>query len=353
LAQTSQRIRIAVDAMGGDHAPRPIVEGAIQAAREWGYEILLVGFPGKIQPELDRQHVKDLSIRVIPCDSVVTMEDSPAQGCRQKPNSSIMVAARLVANKEADAVVSAGNSGATMAAALWHMRRLPHVSRPAITTFLPTLSGFCVLADAGANVDCKPKHLLQFAIMGRQVMKTVFGRENPKVGILSIGEEPTKGNELTLAAAELLRKHVANFIGNVEGRDIPKGMADVIVCDGFVGNVVLKFAEGLAESVVTLIKEQIALHPFAKLGGLFLKSSLQEMKRKTDYSEYGGAPLLGVKGVCIICHGKSNQKAIYNAVRVAGQFVKNDTNRLIQEELQKHHAETSASEEPAKVQLTV
>jgi glycerol-3-phosphate acyltransferase PlsX len=329
------------------------VEGAVAAAREWGYDVLLVGYPDQVQQELDRLDVRDLPIRVVPSDSVVTMQDSPVQGCRQKPNSSIMAAARLVADKQADAVVSAGNSGATMAAALWHMHRLPHVSRPAIIAFLPTLDGFCVLADAGANVDCKPKHLLQFAIMGRQVMKSVFGRENPKVGILSIGEEPTKGNELTLAASELLRRHVSNFIGNVEGRDIPKGMADVVVCDGFVGNVVLKFAEGLSESLVTLIKEQVSSHPLAKLGGLFMQNSLKEVKRKTDYAEYGGAPLLGVNGVCIICHGKSNQKAIMNAIRVAGQFVKNDTNRLIQEEIQKHHTESALSEEPPKVHLTV
>ena len=353
MADAKPRIRIAVDAMGGDHAPRPIVEGAVQAAAEWGYEILLVGYPDQIQKELDRLRVPSLPIRIIPCDSVVTMEDSPAQGCRQKPHSSIMVAAKLVSNKEADAMVSAGNSGATMAAALWHLHRLPHVSRPAITTFLPTLTGFCVMADAGANVDCKPKHLLQFAIMGRQVMKSVFGRENPKVGILSIGEEPTKGNELTLESAELLRKHVPNFIGNVEGRDVPKGTVDVVVCDGFVGNIVLKFAEGLAESLVTLIKEEISRHALAKLGGLFMKSALKEVKRKTDYAEYGGAPLLGVNGVCIICHGKSNQKAIYNAVRVAGQFVKSDTNRLIQDELLKHHLEASASDDAPKVHLTV
>jgi glycerol-3-phosphate acyltransferase PlsX len=339
--------------MGGDHAPRPIVEGAVAAATEWGYEILLVGYPDLLQQELNLLNARDLPIRIIPSDSVVTMEDSPAQGCRQKPHSSIMVAAKLVGDKAADALVSAGNSGATMAAALWHMRRLPHVSRPAITSFLPTMDGLCVLADAGANVDCKPKHLLQFAIMGRQVMKSVFGQENPKVGILSIGEEPSKGNELTLAASVLLRRHVSNFIGNVEGRDIPKGMADVVVCDGFVGNIVLKFAEGLAESLVTLIKEQVSSSPLSKLGGLFMQSSLKEVKRKTDYAEYGGAPLLGVNGVCIICHGKSNKKAITNAIRVAGQFVKNDTNRLIQEEILKHHTESVLTEEPPKVQLTV
>ncbi len=339
--------------MGGDNAPSPIVEGAIEACRRWDHEILLIGYPDVLQKELTRLRAKDLPVRIIPCDSVVTMEESPAQGCRQKPNSSIMVSTRLVAEKKADAVVSAGNSGATMAAALWHMRRLPHVSRPAITIFLPTLTGFCVMADAGANVDCKPKHLLQFAIMGRQVMKLVFGRATPKVGILSIGEEPTKGNELTLAAAELIKKHVPNFIGNVEGRDIPKGLVDVVVCDGFVGNVVLKFGEGLAESLVTLIKEQVSLHPLAKIGGFFMKSALREIKRKTDYAEYGGAPLLGVNGVCIICHGKSNKKAIYNAVRVAGQFVQSDVNHLIQEELQKHHADASDPDDPPKVHLNV
>ena len=349
----TQRIRIAVDAMGGDHAPAPLIQGAVEACRRWDHEILLVGYPDVLQKELDRLKSKDLPIRIIPCDSVVTMEDSPAQGCRQKPNSSIMVAARLVAEKQADAVVSAGNSGATMAAALWHMRRLPHVSRPAITTFLPTLTGFCVLADAGANVDCKPKHLLQFAIMGSQVMKLVFGRSAPKVGILSIGEEATKGNELTLAAAELIKKHVPNFIGNVEGRDIPKGMADVVVCDGFVGNVVLKFAEGLAESLMTLIRQEISSRPLAKFGGLFMRGSLRGVKRKIDYAEYGGAPLLGVNGVCIICHGKSNKKAIYNAVRVAGQFVQSDVNHLIQEELAKHHANGAPSEDRPKVHLTV
>ena len=339
--------------MGGDNAPSPIVEGAVEASRRWGHEILLVGNPEVLQKELARLDTKDLPIRIVPSDSVVTMEDSPAQGCRQKPNSSIMVATRLVSEKQADAVVSAGNSGATMAAALWHMRRLPHVSRPAITTFLPTLTGFCVMADAGANVDCKPKHLLQFAIMGRQVMKLVFGRATPKIGILSIGEEPSKGNELTLAAAELIKKHVPNFIGNVEGRDIPKGMVDVVVCDGFVGNVVLKFAEGLAESLVALIREQITAHPIARIGGLFMKGALRAVKRKTDYAEYGGAPLLGVNGVCIICHGKSNRKAIYNAVRVAGQFVQSDVNHLIQEELQKHHADLAYPDDHPKVHLIV
>ncbi len=349
----TQRIRIAVDAMGGDHGPGPNLEGAVEASRRLGHEILLVGFPDVLERELSRLRASDLPIRIVPSDSVVTMEDSPAAGCRQKPNSSIMVAARLVADKQADALVSAGNSGATMAASLWHLRRLPHVSRPAITTFLPTLTGFCALTDAGANVDCKPKHLLQFALMGRQVMKAVFGRHTPKVGILSIGEEPSKGNELTLASAELMKKHVPNFIGNVEGRDIPKGMVDVVVCDGFVGNVALKLAEGLAESLVAIIRRETKIRPIAMLGGLLMKGAFKAVKKTTDYAEYGGAPLLGVNGVCIICHGKSNKKAIYNAIRVAGQFVQSNVNQLIQDELLKHHADGALSDERPKVHLTV
>lgn len=341
--------------MGGDFAPRPIVEGAVQAARQLGCDVILVGDPSKIQPELDRLNAKDLPVRIEPSDSVVEMHESPAQACRQKPNSSIMIAAKLVADHKADGVFSAGNSGATMAAALWHLRRLPGVSRPAITTFMPTLKGFCVVTDAGANVDCKPKHLLQFAIMGTEFMKHVLNRPNPRVGILSIGEEETKGNELSLAAAALFREHLpGNFIGNVEGRDVPKGMADVVVCDGFVGNVVLKFAEGMSESLIALIKEQISKHPLAKLGGLLLKGSLREVKKKTDYAEYGGAPLLGVNGVCVIGHGKSNAKAAFNAVRMSVEFVQKRANEAISRELHRHHVEHSASDEPphTKVSLT-
>lgn len=332
-------MRIAVDAMGGDHAPGSIVEGAVQAARDFGHDIILVGDPSLLKDEINRLNAQSLSLRIEASETVIGMEESPAQACREKPTSSIMVAAKWAALNQADAVVSAGNSGATMAAALWHMRRLPGVLRPAITTLMPTLSGFCVVTDAGANVDCKPKHLLQFAVMGRQFMKHIFDRPQPRVGLLSIGEEPSKGNELTLATAELLKRYVPNFIGNVEGRDIPKGTADVVVCDGFVGNVVLKFAEGLAESLVTLIKEQIDADPLARLGGLFLRGALKDVHKKMDYSEYGGAPLLGVNGVCIICHGKSNPKAIRNAIRVAAESAQKGTNRQIRQELHRFHPE--------------
>jgi len=339
--------------MGGDHGPAPIVEGAVRAARQFGFHIQLVGSPDQLTKELARLNAASLAIRIVPSESVVEMHESPAQACRQKPHSSIMVAAKLVADHEADAVVSAGNSGATMAAALWHLKRLPGVSRPAIMTFLPTLQGVCVMGDAGANVDCKPKHLLQFAIMGAQLMKSAFGRTNPRVGILSIGEEPTKGNELSLAASALLKQHVSNFVGNIEGRDIPHGMADVVVCDGFVGNIVLKFGEGLSSALVTLIKEGIGKNPLALLGGFLLRGALRGVKKRTDYAEYGGAPLVGVNGVCIICHGKSNSKAIFNAIRVAGDFVKNDTNRHIQQELARHHSDTPPATQPSHVHLTV
>jgi glycerol-3-phosphate acyltransferase PlsX len=306
-----------------------------------------VGNPKAIEQEVIRLGAKNVPLHIEPSDSVVEMHESPAQACRSKPNSSIMLAAKMVGQKRADAVVSAGNSGATMAAALWHMHRLRGVSRPAITTLMPTLHGFCVVTDAGANVDCKPRHLLQFAIMGSQFMKCVFNRPSPKVGMLSIGEEPTKGNELTLAASELLRQYVPNFVGNIEGRDIPRGTTDVVVCDGFVGNVVLKFAEGMAESLVSLIKEQISVHPLAKIGGLLLKSSLREVKKKTDYAEIGGAPLLGVNGTCIICHGKSNPKAIFNAIRMANEFVQKDANEQIKHDLARIHAAPESTSPPS------
>jgi phosphate acyltransferase len=335
-------VKISIDAMGGDHAPGSIVEGAVWAARTLGHEIILVGNPPAIEAELRRLDVKGLNIRIEPSEDVIGMDESPAQACRQKPRSSIMVSTQLVGSGQADAVVSAGNSGATMAAALWHMRRLPGVSRPAITAIMPTLKGFCVVTDVGANVDCKPKHLLQFAIMGSQFVKHIFNRPHPRVGLLSIGEEPSKGNELTLAASELLSKFVPNFIGNAEGRDIPKGLADVIVCDGFVGNVVLKFGEGLAEALVALIREQVHAHPIAKLGGLFLRGALKDVHKKIDYAEYGGAPLLGVNGVCIVCHGKSNPKAIFNAIRVAAELVQKGTNQAIRQELSRLHASPDA-----------
>jgi glycerol-3-phosphate acyltransferase PlsX len=310
------------------------VEGAVKAARTFGHEILLVGFPDVLKSELAKAGAGDLPIQIIPCDAIVTMEDSPAQGCRQKPNSSIMVAAKLVAEKKADALVSAGNSGATMAASLFHLKRLEGISRPAIATILPTLDGHCVMLDMGANVDCKPKHLLQFAVMGAVYSRAMFKIARPSVGLLSIGEEESKGNELTIETHELLKKSGLNYLGNVEGRDIPMGKADVVVCDGFVGNVVLKFGEGLSAALLKIIKREIKGHPLAFIGGLLMKSVFKIIKQKVDPSEYGGAPLLGVQGISIVSHGGSTAYAIKNALRVAAELVRDNINSHIASELQ-------------------
>ncbi|HOW28847.1 MAG TPA: phosphate acyltransferase PlsX [Elusimicrobiota bacterium] len=328
--------RIALDAMGGDLGPSVNIEGAIQAARETGHEIILVGDQSVLERELKKHDIGSLPITIHHAPTVIGMDEKPVEGCRAKQDSTIMIGAQMVSDKKADALVSAGNSGATMTAALWHMRRIPGVSRPAIATTMPTLTSYCLLLDAGANVECKPKHLYQFALMGNIYAETVMNVDKPRVGILTIGEEEGKGNELTVAASELMRTGEFNFIGNVEGRDIPKGTVDVVVCDGFVGNIVLKFAEGLAEALLTLIKRSIKKHPLAVIGGLLMKGAFRDIKKKVDYAEYGGAPLLGVNGVAIISHGGSNAKAIKNAIRLAGDFVTKGTNRKIHEKLNQH-----------------
>lgn len=325
-------MRIALDAMGGDHGPRVAVEGAVQAARQ-GDQVILFGDQRQIAAELDRLGAGSLPITITHCPEVISMEESPALACRQKRNASIMLASQAVAEGQADALVSAGNSGATMTAALMHLRRLPGVLRPAIASLIPTAKEFCVLLDVGANVDCQPKHLLQFAVMGHVYVKHLLHRPSPRIGLLSIGEEDSKGNELTLATAELLKSAPLHCIGNVEGRDIAQGTADVIVCDGFVGNVILKFGEGLAEALVHLLKEEVKRHPLSLLGMLFFRGIGKDLKKKVDYAEYGGAPLLGVNGACIICHGGSNAKAIANAIHVAGTFVTEHINQEIEREL--------------------
>jgi len=322
-------MRIALDAMGGDKAPEVTLQGALEAAKTWGHNVVLVGPKSKLEPELKRFNRSNLPVTIEEASEIVGMSEAPAEACRNKPNSSIMVGARLVAEGKADAIVSAGNSGATMTSALFHLKRLPGVSRPAIATILPTLIGHCVVLDMGANVDCKPKHLQQFAVMGAIYANEILGLHNPRVGLLSIGEEEGKGNELTTTSHELLKQTSLNYIGNVEGRDIPLGRVDVAVCDGFVGNVVLKFGEGLGEAVFKLIKEEIKKHPMAIMSYLFLRGVFKDIRKKLDYSEYGGAPLLGVNGVTIISHGGSNVKAIQNAIHVAAEIVRLDINGKI------------------------
>lgn len=326
-------MRIAVDAMGGDFAPEEIIKGAHRYALAYpDIEVILVGQPERIEELLPQSgRPKNLGIKV--ASEVVEMDEHPAQAVRKKKDSSIVVATRMVKEGEADAVVSAGNTGAQMAAALLGLGRIKGIDRPAIVTVLPTLEGGKLLLDVGANPDAKPEHLVQYAMMGSIYAERILGIKNPKVGLLNIGSEEGKGNELTQATYPLLKEAPLNFIGNIEGRDIPYGRADVVVCEGFVGNVVLKTTEGLAGALFQLIKEKITSTPFRKLGALAIKPGLQEINKMLDYAEYGGAPLLGVNGISIICHGSSKEKAIFNAIRVAKECVESHFLKEIREEL--------------------
>jgi glycerol-3-phosphate acyltransferase PlsX len=329
-------LTIAVDAMGGDHAPKSEVGGAVQAARSLGVKVVLVGRRGEVSREL-RQHDgwEELPIEIVDAPEVVTMEDSAAKAVRAKPNSSLRVAARLVKNGVAQGLVSAGNTGAIMATAKIVQGVVPGVARPALTGILPTIErgSPVVIVDVGANVDCSPKMLAQFAVMGEIYARFILRRSKPRVGILSIGEEQHKGNDSTRAAFSLMQGLNLNFIGNVEGGDIYSGKVDVIVCDGFVGNVALKVSEGLAEMLKQLLKESLEATISGKIGYVLAKDAFSDFKKRIDYSEYGGAPLLGVRGVNIICHGRSNPNAIKNAIRVAAEFYGGKVNQRIEEEL--------------------
>jgi glycerol-3-phosphate acyltransferase PlsX len=328
-------IKISVDAMGGDHAPKSEVEGAIAAVREYPVSVILVGQEEKILSEL-RRHAsgEKLPIEVLNATQVVTMEDMAAASFRKKRDSSIHVAARLVRDGKAAGVVSAGNTGAVMATAKIIMGVLPSVDRPVLAAVFPTSKGRpSILMDVGANVDCKPFHLEQFAIMGEIYSRVVLNVARPRVGLLSIGEESSKGNDLTKEVYPLLKKLPLDFIGNVEGRDLYNGSCDVMICDGFIGNVALKVSEGLVEAISTLLKEELSATLSSKMGYVLSRRAFRNFKRRLDYSEYGGAPLLGLKGVCIICHGRSNGHAIKNAIRVAYEFCNSKVSEKIEEEL--------------------
>ncbi|OVE76950.1 hypothetical protein BVX98_04045 [bacterium F11] len=328
-------MRIALDAMGGDNDPSVNIQGAVEACLEQpDLNIILVGDENAIQPRLAKFKPRLLeSIHTHHTSKVVGMHEPPVEACRSKPDASIMVCAKLLSAGKVDGLVSSGNSGATMTASLFHLRRLEGISRPAIATVLPTYDGQCVMLDMGANVDCKPKHLLQFAVMGSVYYHAIYKKTNPTVGLLSIGEEEGKGNELTSETHHLLKNSGLNYIGNIEGRDIPRGRADVIVCDGFVGNVVLKFGEGLAETLLRLVKKEIKDHPLSVVGAFMFRRALKSIKKRVDPSEYGGAPLLGVKGISIVCHGGSNSLAIKNALRVANELIRDNINNHIQNQL--------------------
>jgi glycerol-3-phosphate acyltransferase PlsX len=327
-------ITIAVDAMGGDHAPRPEVEGAVVAAREFGVRILLVGLAPELKRELAKHAHRGLPIEIVPASEVITMHDSPSQAFRKKKDSSAHVAAKLVRGGLAHGFISAGNTGAVMAVARFGLGTLSSVDRAALAAPFPTADGgTSVMLDVGANVDSKPAHLVQFAVMGEIYYRAIFGTRRPKVALLSIGEEEMKGNELTREAHIRLKQSTLNFVGNVEGREIFGGAVDVIVCDGFIGNVALKISEGVAQHIVGLLKDALQSTLSSQVGYVLSKKAYRNFRKKIDYSEYGGAPLLGVRGVTVIGHGSSNAHAIKNAIRVATELVRGGVNERIEQEL--------------------
>lgn len=319
------RAKIALDAMGGDHAPEEIVIGAIRASRELDVDIFLVGDRQAIEDCLALHPHQGVNLTIVDAEGVVEMEED-AVVVRRKPKASINVAMNLVKEKQADAVVSAGHSGAAMAAALLRLGRLKGIDRPAIGTVFPTMipGKSVIVLDVGANVDCKPKYLEQFALMGTVYSQYVLGVAEPKVGLLNIGEEPTKGNTLALQTHELLTNNPQiPFVGNAEGRDVLSGNFDVIVCDGFVGNIVLKFAEAVGEILLSIVKEELPRGWRGKLGAILLAPNLKRIKQRVDHAEHGGALLFGVDGVCLISHGSSRSGSIFNAIRLAKEAVDN------------------------------
>ena len=337
-------MKIAVDVMGTDYGPKELVLGAVNAVKAYDCETVLVGDEKVIKELLVKYHAdKDERITVHHASEVIEMSEHPAIAVKSKKDASIVVAARLLRNKECDALVSSGSTGAAVAAALFGVGRIKGVERPAIATPIPSLTGTTVVLDSGAKVDAKPEHMKQSAIMGTVYAEKILKISAPRVGLLNIGEEETKCNEVALATYPLLKKErTIKFIGNVEGRDINKGTVDVVVCDGFVGNVVLKFGEGLAKAIMTMVKEAILKGGIlAKLGGLLIKPALKGLKKRLDPAEYGGALLLGIRAPFIICHGSSKAKAITNAIRVAMDFAEQDVVSIIAQRI----AESKRNEE--------
>ncbi len=326
-------MRIALDAMGGDRGPEVITRGAVSAARlnPADLEIILVGDEKIIKPILAQHSLGNARISIAHASQAIDMSESPSSAVRKKKDASILVATRLLKSGKAEALVSAGNTGAVIASGLVTLGRLRGVSRPAIATFMPNKKQGAVVLDVGANSECTPKNLLQFAVMGTVFAEHQLEVVNPRVGLLNIGEEKSKGNELLREAHKLLEKEDINFVGNVEGRDVFGGTVDVVVCDGFVGNVVLKFSESIISFVTHMLKDQIKKRIFAKIGAAMMAGAFKELRSRLDYAEYGGAQLIGVKGVIVISHGRSSPRAIKNAVLVAQKFVKEGINDRIEE----------------------
>ena len=321
--------RIAVDAMGGDRAPGAIVDGAVQAARILPIEVILVGQQDRLSKELARFRPIPSNLKIHHASEVVGMGESPAVTVRRKRDSSISQMMELARRKEANAIVSAGNTGAVVVAASLGLGLLEGIERPGIAILIPSLTGPVLVIDVGANVDAKPLHLYQYGLMGSVYMRHVVGKHNPSVGLLNVGEEASKGTDFHRESFKLLDESSLNFIGNVEGRDIFVGTCDVTVCEGFVGNVALKVSEGVAFALRELLKKELKRTFLNRLGAILLLPAFNQLKRQMDYAEYGGAPLLGVDGACFICHGASNAKAIRNAIRAAANFVTHEVNHYI------------------------
>jgi len=314
-------MKIVVDAMGSDHHPQPDVDGAVQAAREYGIEIVLVGNKDIVEPELAKHDLSGLTVSVVHASQVIKMKDKPATAAKKKKDASMVVGIKMLKQRQVDAFVSAGNSGGVLASALFYLGRIRGVKRPALSSVFPTRKGLCFLLDLGANTDCKPEYLLQFALMGSVYAERVLGIKNPRVAIVSTGEEEGKGSSLVKETYPLLKASGVNFVGNAEGKDIPAGLADVVITDGFTGNVIAKLTEGVAAFIMDIIKEEIKSRPLATLGALLAKPAFAQVRKRLDWREYGGGPLLGVDGIVIVAHGRSDPLAMKNAIRVAKQAV--------------------------------
>jgi glycerol-3-phosphate acyltransferase PlsX len=325
-------MRIAVDAMGGDFAPRVTVEGAVRASEDFQIEVLLVGVEELVRKEFDKIGPSRAKVTIINAPEAIGMGEG-LTSFRKKKNSSILVGTSLIKEGRADAFVSAGNTAAVVFTSRRVLGALRGVNKPALALLVPSLKGLTLLIDVGANANCQPQDLEQFAIMGRTFMQSVLGLRSPRIGLMSIGEESTKGNDLTKAVFERLRNSPLNFIGNVEGKDIYSGAADIIVSDGFTGNVALKVSEGLVESMLAMARHEMMKNLLAKIGFFLMKRNLKKLYKKIDYSEYGGAPLLGLNGVCIIGHGRSNSRAVKNAIRMAKDYVANRVLEKIEMEM--------------------
>ncbi len=310
-------MRIAIDVMGGDNAPRAIIDGSLLALHEYGTELYLVGLKSEIVKYLSEEELKNKKINIVEASEIINVDEAPVNAIKHKKDSSLVVGLKLVKDGTCDAFISAGSTGAFLAGSLLKVGRIKGIDRPALSPLIPTLKGSCMIIDAGANMDCKPRNLQQFAVMGSIYMEKVMGIKNPRVGLLNVGAEDSKGNELTKESFGLIKAAGVNFVGNVEARDMISGVCDVCVCDGFAGNVLLKNTEGVAMALFKLLKEEFMKSFKTKLGAVLLKDGLKSIKKRFDYTEVGGAPFLGINGIMIKAHGSSDAKAVKNAIRQA------------------------------------